>query len=85
MSALIEIDDQAVLRGDERLEPGVLYTHGRLAFSCVSHEPPARPRLKLKLYPASFVESMAMLKPFDSFMKERSRDPMQLPHAVLKP
>ena len=70
--AIEEIDDQKAARGEELLAPGALYTHGRLAFTCLKHEVGEKPLLKLKLYSASFVESMALLRPFDSFMKNES-------------
>ena len=54
--------DRAVRLGINLLQVGSLYTGGRLAFSVVAHERGQKPRLKLKLYPAWFVESMAQLK-----------------------
>ena len=57
----------------ELLLPGCLYTIGRLSVSCVRHEPGKKPRLKLKLYPAWFVEAMATMKTFDSFHKEQAK------------
>lgn len=56
-----EIDDKLVTSGEERLTPGSIYTHGRLAFVCMKHEVGELPHLKLKLYPASFVEGVARL------------------------
>lgn len=57
------VSDKAAAEGVELLQPGSLYTIGRLAVSCIRHQPGERPHLKLKLYPASFVESMnAMLE-----------------------
>ena len=59
-----EIDDKLVTSGAELLEPNKLYTHGRLAFTCVRHERGSLPRLKLKLFAAWFVEAMSTLTPF---------------------
>lgn len=53
------IEADAVTSGRERLEPGMLYTSGRIAFSCVRHDLGKPPRLKLKLYPAWFVNVAA--------------------------
>lgn len=58
--------DRRVRLGLDLLQVGMLYTAGPLAFSVVEHAPQRKPRLKLKLYPAHFVHTMALLNPIEA-------------------
>lgn len=86
-----EIDDRLVTSGEERLTPGSIYTHGRLAFVCLKHEVGELPHLKLKTYPASFVEGINRLlasgftTPEMALARAQSQPLAPLPHAVIKP